>query len=150
MHALGLKHFAANPTSHPEIAQTWNLPNYRVERKKTLLILAFSLATHACHGRMRNVCWDDMGSCLDWDRLQSSPGELRHLNTFLLQTDTTIKKNKAFWIILIKKDYGENCLGNKRNRHPANRFVTWLRLANGSEPSEPKYALCLDILQTWF
>lgn len=81
-----LNNSAADPTSYLGITQTWNLPNDH--EGETLLILAFSLAMRACHGRMRNALWEDMGSCLDSDRVLSSPGELRYLKTFLLQTGT--------------------------------------------------------------
>lgn len=114
MHALDLKRFPANPTSHLGIAQTRNLPNYRVEKKKTLLILAFSLAMRACHGRMRNVCLEDMF------RLRPTAIVTWRIAIFeylpVTNWDNTILE-KHFWIILIKKDYSENCLGNKRNRH---------------------------------
>lgn len=90
---------------------------------------------HACHGRMRNVCWEDMGSCLD----RPTAIVTWRIATFeylpVTNWDTTIKKKKKpFWILLIKRDYGVvwviSAIHTLRNH-----FVTWLRLANGSEPS---------------
>lgn len=103
--------------------------------KKMLLIFAISLAMRSCHGRMRSVYWEDVGSS-DWDWLQSSPGELRQLNSFLLETGT-LRLNNLFGLLFSsKKDYGENCLGQKLNRYPAKS------LCHVATPGQWEWAKC--------
>lgn len=135
-------------TSNWGIAQKWNLPNYLVEEKNAadfrILIGNARLSwTHA-------QCLLGRYGSSDRDWLQSSPGELRHLNSFVLKTDTTAKQ--PFWIISsIKKG-----LQRKLFRSEAQSIPCEIALSRGSawpmgvSQMQSKYALCLDILKTWF
>lgn len=66
MHALDLKHFPAN---HLQLRDRSKMESSQLScgGKKMLLIFAFSLAMRACHGRMRNVCWEDMAHQTETD-----------------------------------------------------------------------------------
>lgn len=135
-------------TSNWAIAQKWNLPNYLVEEKnaadfRILIGNAHLSWTHA-------QCLLGRYGSSDWDWLQSSPGELRHLNSFVLKQ--TLRLNNPFGLFLqSKKDYGENCLGQKYQSIPCeialSRGSAW---PMGVSQMQSKYALCLDILKTWF